>query len=481
MKNELSRRTFLKGTVAASIAATFQGLRPRLASSQTIVSPYGPPMPTADEMTGLNFINLPKGFTYKTTGLTGDLLMDGTPTPGGHDGMAVVASEGAVVYMVRNHEIYDTGMAFGTDPAIVYDPASLGGCSTLAFDTATGDWLPDRANISISGTSANCAGGPTPWGTWLTCEETLASVDDLGQDDTTGITYAQDHGWIFEVPGLPGTKSTAQPLTAMGRFVHEATAVDPATGYIYETQDRTPSGLYRFIPNVAGNLAQSGTLEMLAVEGIPNADLIGQASAIANGTVFPVEWVPIADPTRAHTDAATRDGGGTFDQGAVLGGAAFARLEGAWYSVIDKLIYVISTSGGVASEGQLWCYDDVAKTITMVYESPDPLMLNNPDNVVITPKGAVLFCEDGGSVRDPFGNIRRHESLMGLANGEIFSFAENNIVLTADLSHTILAGDYRTKEWAGATFDPTGQWLFVNIQTPGVTFAITGPWENGPL
>ena len=132
----------------------------------------------------------------------------------------------------------------------------------------------------------------------------------------------------------------------------------------------------------------------------------------------------------------------------------------------------------MAGNGQLWGCDDVAKTITMLYESPDALTLNHPDHVAVTPKGAVLFCEDGGSVRYRFGNIRRHESLMGLANGQSFSFAENNIVLTADLSSSILAGDYRTKEWAGATFDPSGQWLFVNIQTPGITLAITGPWDK---
>lgn len=295
--------------------------------------------------------------------------------------MAVAGTVGTVVYMVRNHELRDAGTAPG-DPSIIYDPTSLGGCSVLAFDTATGDWLPSESRMSISGTSTNCAGGFHTNGTCLTCEETLVSVGDPGRTDPS-ITCTKDHGYIFECAGLPGT--------------------------------------------------------------------------------------------------VTKDGGGTFDQGFTLGGAGFARLEGIWYSNVDGKMYIISTSGGVAGDGQLWIYDDVAKTITMAYETPNPLTLNNPDNVTITPQGAVLFCEDGGSARDLFGNILRHESLMGLANGQIFSFAENNIILDAPLNGVIQPGDYRTREWAGATFDETGQWLFVNIQTPGITFAITGPWANGPF
>ncbi len=118
----------------------------------------------------------------------------------------------------------------------------------------------------------------------------------------------------------------------------------------------------------------------------------------------------------------------------------------------------------------------------MVFETPDPLTLNNPDNVTITPSGAVMFCEDGSSVRDFLGNIVRNESLMGLGpDGQIFSFAENCIILEESPNGVVPPGDYRTREWAGATFSSDGEWLFVNIQTPGVTFAITGPWSDGPF
>lgn len=483
---KMNRRSFLRGSAVVSIGAAFQALQPRTAASGTRVGPYGPLSPVKDETTGLPLIKLPKGFSYISTGWTGDPLGDGIPTPPGHDGMAVVAVDNHVNYMVRNHEIRDSGVAPG-DPAIIYDPASLGGCSNLAFHTRRGRWLTDRAFLSISGTNTNCAGGLTPWGTWLTCEETLVSVGDRGSTDPS-ITYTRNHGYIFEVPGHPDQMIPPVPLIAMGRFVHEATAVDPATHYIYETQDRTPSGLYRFKPSAAygangplapGDLARGGTLEMLAIAGAPNADLIGETQGFINGTRWPVEWLPIEDPDRAHTELG--DGGGTFDQGAAQGGAAFARLEGAWYSPVDSRIYFISTSGGAAGDGQLWAYDDTDQTLEMVFETPDPLTLNNPDNVTITPRGAVMFCEDGGAVVDFLGNIVRNESLMGLADGEIFSFAENDIILENSPNGVIQPGDYRTREWAGATFSADGEWLFVNIQTPGITFAITGPWHNGPF
>src|SRR5690554_6968183 len=126
-------------------------------------------MPVADETTGLELLELPEGFTYKSFGWTGSRMTDGTATPGAHDGMAVVAAKGNQIVLVRNHERRGQGVAVPS-PA-VYDPAALGGCSNLLFDAFSGKWL--ASYMSISGTSTNCAGGLNPWGTWLTCEETL--------------------------------------------------------------------------------------------------------------------------------------------------------------------------------------------------------------------------------------------------------------------------------------------------------------------
>ena len=186
----------------------------------------------------------------------------------------------------------------------------------------------------------------------------------------------------------------------------------------------------------------------------------------------------IADPERTHDEP--NDGGGVVAQGIDQGGAFFARLEGAWYD--SGVIYFTSTSGGAAEEGQIWCYDPRREKLTMIYESPEALVLNNPDNITVSPRGGILLCEDGGGVTDGADSFLRFESLMGLSpDGYVFSFAENNIVLETSPNGVVEPGDYRTLEWAGATFSPDGRILFVNIQTPGVTFAITGPWNKGVL
>src|ERR687898_1874100 len=161
-------------------------------------------------------------------------LADGHVTPGKHDGMAAFADGPGRVRLVRNHET-DRGTPFSR---AAYDPQASGGTTTLVFDTERGRFI--SAHGSLSGTLRNCAGGPTPWGSWLTCEET---------NDFTTVP----HGYVFEVPadGL----GDPTPLRAMGRFSHEAIALDPATGYVYETEDAgARSGFYRFVPHVAGRL-----------------------------------------------------------------------------------------------------------------------------------------------------------------------------------------------------------------------------------
>ena len=178
-------------------------------------------------------------------------------------------------------------------------------------------------------------------------------------------------------------------------------------------------------------------------------------------------------------------------QGLVQNGCFFTRGEGAWYD--NGSIFFISTDGGRARRGQVWQYDIAQGLLTLIFESPSETVLNNPDNVTVSPTtGALLLCEDGGAVRKPQNppedddgdgipvrTLTRRESMIGLTlDGKTFRFAENNVVIEDVKGFT---GDFLTREWAGATFSPDGKWLFANIQTPGITFAITGPWENGAL
>ena len=220
------------------------------------------------------------------------------------------------------------------------------------------------------------------------------------------------------------------------------------------------------MPNVPGDMKQGGQLFMLKVKDEANANL-GLAFPI--GRTWDVEWVPIADPAATALS--------TYAQGRALGGARFRRLEGCWWG--ERTGYFLSTDGGVVREGQIFEYDPDAETITLIYDSPSFLDLDNPDNIAVTPRGGLILCEDNAGGQ---GSFAAGERLHGLTlAGRIFTFAVNNVVLTSAYNARIPAGDYRQNEWAGACYSPDGQWLFVNIQTPGITFAITGPWGAGPL
>lgn len=453
----LTRRRFLN---QSALAGAFTLAGPLQAFAGRLVSPsdprqnrppgYGPLAPVKDLTTGLALLELPAGFRYASFGWTGDPLANGIGTPGAHDGMAAFRGDGSRVLIIRNHE-ETTGPAF--DAGIAYDPAAGGGTTTLEFDEDKGAWIGGRA--SLAGTVRNCAGGPTPWGSWLTCEESLL-------EPATRPALTRPHGYIFEVP-LRG-KPTCEPLVAMGRFVHEAVAVDPSTGIVYETEDATLAGLYRFVPNTAGQLAKGGRLEMLAVEKRPRFDTrTGQRK----DAEYPITWVPIDEPDRPHNVA--RDGQGVYAQGAARGGATFARLEGAAYG--GGKIYITATSGGNALKGQVWEIDPAQNRMRLVFESSGIDVCDMPDNLCQSPRGGLVLCEDGG-----VGPSLVHGLTL---DGRIFRLVRNNALI--EPGGPRLSGDFRGAEFAGATYSPNGQWLFVNIQSPGITFAITGPWEDGGL
>jgi len=460
----MRRREFLKvsssGIGCAAIAATFENLLSRgIASpqdSQGLTSRgYGPLSPVEDETTGLPLLKLPRGFRYASFGWTKDPLASGRPTPGAHDGMAVIRAHGDSLTLCRNHEV-TRGANFG-DSAITYDPKAGGGCTNLTFDTRAGRFVQSVA--SLCGTVKNCAGGSTPWNSWLTCEETVLGPGD--SKDGQPLPFEREHGYIFEVPA--DGPASPEPLTAMGRFVHEAVAVDPATGIVFETEDQSTAGFYRFIPHNPGRLAEGGKLEMMCAGG--RSDL---RKGIAVGEVFDTTWVPIEEPTRAHSPG-TKDELGVYRQGKARGAATFARLEGCWYAA--GKVYIVSTSGGQAECGQVFEYDTVEQTIRLIFESPSAKVLDSPDTITVSPSGALVLCEDGDFVP---------QKMQGLTvDGRLFPFAANNVVL--DGAKNGFRDDYRGEEWAGATFSPDGRWLYVNIQTPGITFAITGPWANGPF
>lgn len=465
----VDRRSFIRGSLAGAAAISFSALLARRAGAVELPysDDYGPVAPVNDLTTGLPLISLPAGFTYRSFGWRGQPMADGRVTPGAHDGMDVVAAKANQIALVRNHEQGSGALGTGNTPstfvaAAAYENAfGRGGTTNLLFDAVTGKWQSSYG--SLSGTVTNCAGGRTPWGSWLTCEET-------GFTSPNGVR----HGWIFEVPGYG--LATGQPLTAMGRFSHEACAVDPATGIVYETEDATPGGFYKFVPNQYGNLAAGGTLYALKVVGQTDFSFV-RLPVSAVGTTWDTEWVQVTDVEAVNGRA----------YNSALGRAAFARPEGAYYD--SGKIFWTCTSGGTAGQGQVFVYDPRRETLTLLFQSTGAGIgsteCNNPDNIAVSPRGGVVLCEDGGN------NIQR---LRGLTqSGTTFIFAENNINLSAaNVAQADAAlkangalithfppGNYRGIEWAGACFHE--RWMFVNIQTPGITFAITGPWDNGML
>lgn len=456
----MDRRTFLKGS--AAFAGSMIGLKGLVARANGAAENlsrdaandrggYGAIKPKKANNVDEVYLALPDGFEYVVFGAAGSVMSDGIETPPAHDGMAAFAVNGKI-RLVRNHEVRSPAptAAFGSDSK-AYDKTAPGGTTTLIVDPVTREL--ERDFVSLSGTLVNCAGGPTPWGTWITCEETAQGT--FGTTNADGIKiggFEKDHGYCFEVSATADEEIKAEPIVAMGRFVHEAIAVDPATGIVYLTEDKGSSGLYRFIPNKPGVMLEGGKLQMLAIEGKPKFDTRkGQKMGVA----LPAIWVDIDEPNPKSADT---NESAVYEEGHDKGAAAFARLEGAWYG--EGHIFVNATSGGNKSKGQVWRYTPTGPDkgeLTLLFESPDGAVLDSPDNLCISPRGGLVICEDGDE----------QNFLRGLTQtGEIFDLARN---------------ERSSSEFAGATFSPDGKTLFVNMQWDAVTLAIWGPWERGVL
>lgn len=484
----LTRRGLLKGSavaVAAGLSPVAMALQSLAASqsgdaataSRITDSPYGPVAPVNDEVTGLPLLQLPEGFSYASLSWIGDLMSDGQPVPGQPDGMGVVAVEGNEIILIRNHELRAGTLipasACYSRSAGQDGNYAAGGNTTIRFSRDARREISTTA--SLGGTLVNCAGGVTPWGTWLSCEETISDMSAQG-----GLK----HGYVFEVRVDP-LQTTAMPIVDMGRYDHEAAAVDPRDSFVYLTEDnRNHSALYRFIPRddsqTPGALERGGRLQAAKIVGRGFTELFLPVP----GETHQIEWVDIANPDMDPEGELS----GPFVQARDAGALAMSRGEGIVY--FEGMIYIVDTSAGTNAEGRagygdgaVWMLDPVAGSLRCLFASTDPQMANNPDNIAISPRGGLVLCEDGGGVEDEFGFGER---LLGLTTaGETYIFAKNNISLTEaqiDVAgKNCEPGDYRGAEWAGVCFDPQGDIMFVNIMGPGITFAIWGPWQRGSV
>lgn len=456
----ISRRRFLRSAAAVSLG--FTGIScTRLAVSAPTIPPELGFGPLVDDPAGI--IALPEGFRYSVVSRYGEEMDDGFFVPARHDGMGAFPGPDGMTLLVRNHELSPNADPregpFGADlsllnrlePAQIYDAGTdgvpgMGGTTTLLFDTRNQRLVSHH--LSLTGTLVNCAGGATPWGSWISCEETMQQA---------GGPHARDHGYNFEVhAGLHGMPVEAVPLREMGRFTHEAIAVHPTTGIVYETEDLSDGLFYRFIPNVPGELARGGRLQALAVRDQPALDTRNfEGRDIEPGQPMEVEWIDMEDVEAPDNDLRLR--------GHEAGAARFARGEGIFYG--DGEVFIACTNGGEEGKGQIWKYRpsraegtsgeaEAPATIELFVEPNDGTLIENADNLCIAPWGDLVICEDGTG----------DDYLVGITpQGSIYKLAHN------------LNGD---GEFAGSCFSPDGSTLFVNMQLDGLTLAITGPWRT---
>lgn len=382
--------------------------------------------------------NLPEGFNYTIISPYGEVMSDGNKVPDYHDGMGCFSGPNGEIILVRNHEIplyFPFGNESSPVPELAYDKKSSGGTTTI--------WLNDKLEVtkhylSLTGTILNCGGGKTPWGTWISCEEV---EDEFGG----GWEMGKRHGYNFEVNPLKPLQK-AVPLKAMGRFRHEAVAVDPKSGIAYQTEDHMFGCFYRFIPNELSHFEKGGTLQ--ALKFVDTSIKHTTNDTLELNKKYPCQWVTIDEPDPKENTVRL--------EAKQKGGAVFVRSEGI-VAHTDG-IYFACTAGGKENVGQFFKYtpndDNESGTIELLFEAKKNGILEKPDNITMNQWGDLIVCED---------NSLDTQCLVGITpKGKIYYIASNN-----------------QSEWAGACFSTDGKILFANIlKKPGMTIAIQGDWES---
>jgi len=494
----VSRRQILTGGTAAGVGLTVAGVLPSLAEPAAAspghdgYRPGGRPFPPLeDDPNGI--LALPAGFSYKIVTREGstDMSFGQGKTPAYHDGTGVVGAGHNKLTIIQNHELTPHLSAFGVPhiDGTVYDPGAVaaGGCTVIKTDgngKATAEW------VGISGTVRNCAGGVTPWGTWLTCEETFINAGATWTAGTQTGTYQKNHGYVFEVFPSESKRQLPRPIKAFGRYEHEALAVEPNLRRVYLSEDASgPNGLFyrwsakggqRLGPGLANSLSDTaGTLEAMQIR-LDDGSILPDVAYLTSaqlGRPFKVTWIEVPD-----RDAVTKPTRNQFADGTVTRGKKF---EGVWST--EKGAYIVNSFAFGASDlpadatkhdGMVWYYDYSDQTITLVTYFPHnpaaaesegafpryaDLTFDGPDNVTVTPWGTLVLAEDG---------VRASHVLSSVPGGPTYAIARNM------LSNGTSNGAPTYSEFTGPTFSPDGRVLFVNIQVPGITLAITGPWQK---
>ncbi len=415
----MDRRRFLRNS-ALSVGAVSAASLPRGAWAQTAKPGVGPYGSIANQAPDENGLILPPGFRSRV------VAESGSPVPGTDyvwpvypDGAACFPREGGGWHYVVNSE--------------VFVPQQLGGASSISFDA---DGNVERSFPILLGTTGNCAGGPTPWGSWLSCEE----FDTTGSAD---VRSTQPAGMVWEADPEARRPPVGRP--AMGLFKHEAAAVDPVDGVVYMTEDQPDGLFYRFTPDAYPDL-DGGALE----------------AAVVND-VLEVSWVPLPDPTarsasvRLQVDATRFNGG-----------------EGLWYH--DGLVYFTTKH-----DGRVHAIHLREQRYELVYDQgqfEDPV-LNGLDNCTVEPGSGDLYVAE--DLSDPL------ELVLVTTNRELAPFCR------------LVMDDHPGSELTGPCFSPDGSRLFFSSQRggsglasdvlasdlprhegrrAGITYEVTGPFRG---
>ena len=331
------RRTFLTSSVLGAAAVSFgPGFWTAAYAGESVAGPgpYGP-LGEPDD----NGIRLPEGFTSRRLATTGAVVPGSTyvwhASPDG--GATFPQPDGGWVY-TSNSEVP------GRDPVL---GLAAGGAGALRFDAA-GE-VTDAYSI-LQNTAQNCAGGPTPWGTWLSCEE-------------------DGNGQVYECDVTGGSAGLVKP--ALGTFAHEAVAVDPVRGRLYLTEDRPDGRFYRFTP------------DSYSADGVGTLDA-GLLEALVLGTGGAVTWKPVTNPQEPQSSNRDPEH------------APFNGGEGVWF---DSDHVYFTTKG----DNRVWDLDVPAQTLSVVYDvadfaAPDDAPLQGVDNITVSRAGDLIVAEDGGTM-----------------------------------------------------------------------------------
>jgi secreted PhoX family phosphatase len=401
----LNRRAFLRAGALTGTAAVLGPDFWRSAYAQPATAGAGPYGGLDGIAADANGLVLPEGFTSRVIGTSGmavagtDYLWHAAP-----DGGATFTADDDGWIYVSNSEFPLTG-----------------GAGAVRFD-ADGE-IVDAYRI-LDDTTLNCAGGLTPWGTWLSCEE----YDTRGAWAVLADRVPAVAGQVWECD--PTGAEPAKALPGLGLFQHEAAAVDPEGGAVYLSEDQADGKLYRFVADDYPDLS-AGMLEVAVVEGDT------------------VRWVEVPDPSAA--DAATRT--------QVAEATTFPGGEGLWF---DQGIVYFTTKG----DNRVQAVDTTNDAFEVIYDgiaTPDA-PLKGVDNITVERgSGDLLVAEDGDNM----------EIVVITADREVAPF--------------LRIEGHEESEVTGPAFSPDGTRLYLSSQRgvagtgTGVTYEVTGPFRGPDL